>query len=791
MKKVLFASALVALAASCTENELDSISAPNGKGEGISFEVEQAPTTRMQWDETETSYVPFWYAEQDRIGIFAVNVGQGAFDAITPWLKSNGHNWQGIGTPAAVAPSLYKATQSQQAGAFTAVSDADLLHFNGDKDARFLAVYPGDKVAGVQAEYKDGTIVLSNLPALATQEQTTTKGNNKATLMYSMSIASKENSYDAVGEKVNLKFHRPLSALVLSTENVDEYTKVVNGSSIFGKLKTIDVTAKGYLEEDGTATTDPKKGPSALIYNNTDATVVIDTADYKATVNPGDIITTPVNFTKVSLTLGATAGLDWSDDALAIMSINNVERKNFSASKPETMEVVFKFENIDLTMMNTTASSWNGFIEYPALDIDNYPYLVTKGTAAGSNDRTLIVNSGHFEDIFDEDGDVVVWTDEHNGIAGEVAKTEFKEIIINEDVVLNDAEFELLNQFTAVEKLTLKGNTEIKKNALKGLAVLKSINMPLVTKVAKDAFVSNVAFEEVLLPAYKFDDKEVYGQLLNKASLKVLDMSSVEQMTAGFPATGLSLNGFDQLTTVTVKDGVKVGSNAFGGCELLTTVKGTVDLVGTSAFAGCEALVTININGTVIPANTFDGAKALKNVLYNGKQVVPTVVDAQAFNECEALEEINLANVTKLGQEAFNGCKKLVGIKKANNGKNVLTVGAEYISEGAFKDCEGLEYVYFTNANGFGADILNISNNYQLKEVKFGTVLLKENVKTANEDAFGGSSDVANVKLFVNPDQDVNMINNATLILRVATTGANSQSAVEITFKSIDKEAKY
>ena len=76
MKKLLFCAGLLALAASCTENEMDSISGQTGQKQGITFEAGEAgdAATRGGFTPDGITYVPFWYAETDKISVWATNI---------------------------------------------------------------------------------------------------------------------------------------------------------------------------------------------------------------------------------------------------------------------------------------------------------------------------------------------------------------------------------------------------------------------------------------------------------------------------------------------------------------------------------------------------------------------------------------------------------------------------------------------------------------------------------------------------------------------------------------------
>ena len=96
MKKVLLGAGLIALATSCTQDEFSSLATQKEDVRGISFEMVETPQSRIQWDETETSYSPYWHAEVDRVGIYSIGVHQGygatwndSADVATPYWK----NW--------------------------------------------------------------------------------------------------------------------------------------------------------------------------------------------------------------------------------------------------------------------------------------------------------------------------------------------------------------------------------------------------------------------------------------------------------------------------------------------------------------------------------------------------------------------------------------------------------------------------------------------------------------------------------------------------------------------------
>lgn len=764
MKRILFCAGILALAASCTEDEFDSFATQNGQNQGITFTAE-APMTKIQWDETETSYVPFWYAEQDRIAIYGVGVFANDKTTKVP-STGNGDSWDEISSSV-----TYKATQSEKIGKFTATADAQTLHFNGGKEARFLGLYPSDVAAAWTTIDTDGNkgLKISNLPNLDAQTQTTTKGYNESVMMYSLSKASKVNDYDAVGENASLSFQRPFSALVLSTANANEYTNVE--APLFGVLEKVEVEAKGYTPTSGTLI-----AASNLTYDATNDYLVVDTLTNKATLVAG---TTSNRASKVSLTIG-TNGLGWSDEALAVVAINDVDRsKTFAKNdKDETIEITWTFDNIVLKQSLKTQASWDGFVETPKLDIADYDYLVTL-------DNQLLVLNGNFKDIFNEAGDKIVWDN------GDIAVNTITNIISK--VALSDEELAMLKNFSALEKLTLAENTEIPANTFTtGQAgQITDLNLPKVTKVAQKFIDNNAtnAFSVLVnlaMPAYEFEDDVVNKAFFNlnvKATLESLDMSGVRSMLPQFGIERtLSFEGYAKLAEVTVQDGMIVSPSGFAKCTSLATVNGAVDIESApKAFwmdaTGSEnnTLESIEVAGTEIPANAFYRCAALATVEYQGAQLAPTVVGERGLAGT-AIKYMDLSKLTSIGTGAFVNTP----IISSNKNTTYLEVGAAEIPAEVFSGCTGLKMVKFTNATTItGNDVL-----------KGATALIQ--VKFLKVVSLGSGTDFVNVfgkregsiDLWVNPEQSgVNGLN-----WTLEYINGEDVKTVTYTFKSIQKK---
>ena len=774
MKRVLFCAGILALAASCAEDQFESVQVPQNQLKGISFgaELAQAPATRgdLAYNEDTKAYDFFWYAEKDKINIWSTNTtatGSNVATGGTSWSKDN--------------KAQYKATQSAARGVFTGYQDDNILDFQYGPDdidmtdpddveakkSQFFAVYP---TTSTMEEITDGKFRIGGLPALNAQNQTAKNGSDVTSklMMYSLTEAVAENSYDAVGEKIDLKFVRPFTAMVFKTEGVDAYKEY------FGKLKSIELEMKGFDKNaDGDTDDEGDIKPSIIDYGQSGVSYLVDTKNPEKSKlvksDGGDITNWASDVTGAGSTItlkinGGATGLDWTDADVAYMAINNVDRAAYvEAGAEESVEITYDFEHIQLPNYKpiTTAANWpsvkgnNNFVGAPALKIADYPYLVTK--IVSSNDRVLIVNSGDFSDIFtDANFTNVKWDEGSNP-----AVTTFNTIIVNEGVELSKAELALLKKFTALKSIKLVENTEIPAGTF-SQTTLKDIDFPKVTVIAKGAFGASVELENVKLPAYGFGDEVIAKEILKATSLKTLDMSGVSAMNVGFPSTGFTLTGYTQLQEVTVQDGVKLGANSFNGCTALATVNGKVEIGGAAVFKGCEDLVTINVVNADMKASAFENCTALKNILLDGAQVAPTAVETKAFEGCTALEKMNLRNVTgDLGQQAFKDCTALYG-EVVDGTKNVLYVGGEHIGEGAFDGCTSLQHIEFLQATTFGKDIL-ANTSATLIQVQFDEVF---DVNYTDYAATTFGSNTTSVTLFINPSQPVSNYDDSHLFLK-------------------------
>ena len=360
MKKLLYCAVVVALATACT-NEDDFAVNPSsqGQGQGLTFNVTLAENnvqTKGELKEENGKYPFFWYAEQDRIDVLGLNleaataddegygdnkVDAGSSQVVKGVASHSAGVWSNLDNPA-----VYKATQSQGEGWFTAASDADMLAFDGDKTATIVATYGDIKVKSVTSKMNaDDSDIVPGEDGITGLVVTTTAGNSTQTVkranqviapMYSVSSAVSEAPYQSVGERANLKLIRPFPVLRFTTKNVSKYAKD------FGPLKSVTLTTIG---KNTQKKWDAKVNGSTIAYAaNKEYTVVGTTTGfatgYGATDKP-NVVTVKIDGTD-----------NWEDEYAVYMNVAPVDRK--TANKEDLLKVEYVFDNITFTLDGTS-----------------------------------------------------------------------------------------------------------------------------------------------------------------------------------------------------------------------------------------------------------------------------------------------------------------------------------------------------------------------------------------------------------------------------------------------------
>ena len=782
--------------ASCSQDELiPNDVAQNAAVKGIVFETgapaQDETRGELHYSEESGKYHFGWYAEHDKINIYATNVvAQKIGDPNTANVDGKGILWNATNTnwsefDVTATPAVYKSTTSGARGFFTANSDQDWISFNLQNNQKVMAVatYPTSttlqrirlkdervRESGVW-KYYTNQIQWAKINATVPSEQNGVFDYVSAP-MYSISEGTRANRYESVGEKISLSFKRAFPVIKFSgVANNDTY------NNDLGNLVSIKLTSNGG-NKDGYSFAQRQLAGNAVYQTNNNETTNITGASNVVTVNISDG--------------------NWTSNKavyMAILPVKNEGVKSDGSKKniPDNMVIEYEYANITLRYPLEAPNAWttpNQIVEAPALDIAaKYPYIVTKG--AEGDERKLIVNTGALPTVYEVNSTkYIIWDDANsttvwinNSLKNQkvIPVANVTEIEVRSGAnVIDGNGYANIRNYTNLETLRIKNNTTtLVRNALIGLNSLETLELTNVTNVQYnngDTPVDKSGLKNVYMPAYDFSQRVNLTKAILGADLEELDMRGVASMKQVYPKEGMTLMNYANLKKVTVQDGVILGPEAFKGCVNLTTVTGKGFLGGYSEFENCASVNNINLSdGTNIPEYSFKGATSLANIKANGVNIAPQTIGISAFQGATALENINLGNTTTIGANAFNGCTNFKGVYDNNKQIWTLDVNAATIGASAFEST-AVQYVKFSNLTKVEGNLLNGASS--LTQLKFAkTITFAEAAYNNAGTTFGTSG---NITLFVNPGQE-------TEANKLKVKYSN-KAVKDVTFKTIVKE---
>lgn len=736
MKKALFLSmCCAALTTACTNDEL-AFEQPKNDAKGIIFNttIEGCMTadTRGELEYESGVKNPYsfkWYAEQDRINIYADNVAGSTENSNSVGVVAD---WNTPGNPA-----VYKATQSAKTGWFTAKSDENWIKFAGENEANIVASYPESTiVTKAETDATTGNVTSIALSVTGDNGAQTLNYNQVVAPMYSISTGKRDKDYESVGEKANISFKRAFPVLrFTSAADNNDYNEVL------GKLTSIKIEMKGAAADaDGFTLAPSNIAAASATYSTKD----LETKNGNVLCNEPTLTTGAAAIT----TTLATQSL-WDNANSVYMSIYPVKREAEKDGAKKQMEesytVTYTYENVELAKNLKTSADWNiqnAVYRIEELNIaEDYTYIVTK------DEKTLMVFSGAFSQIDVEGKDTkIAWNN------GEVDKSGIETIISN--VALTEDELKTIStKFTGLKNLTLKENTSISTGTFTGLgAQIEKLELPKVTEYKDENAFSKLVNLDI--NSYEFADEDVYSKFFNEKTKNTLETLKIEGMTSMRPTFGydrtITFQDFTALETVALNpNGVALTANAFNGCAALKSVTGIMDITNApSAFEDAGAAdFEVNVSTTIIPTNAFKGSQ-ISSVKKDGAIVVPTEIGANAFEGNEAIELMDLSAAKKIGASAFKGATNFKGVAATTASRGVVTINAETINNSILENTAVVR-VQFAKATKIGDNILGATPNAALKQIKFlKQVTILETASTPF------SADYTNVDLFVSMAQE-------------------------------------
>ena len=164
------------------------------------------------------------------------------------------------------------------------------------------------------------------------------------------------------------------------------------------------------------------------------------------------------------------------------------------------------------------------------------------------------------------------------------------------------------------------------------------------------------------------------GTIVNNTSLKTVDLPLLKKVASTAFLYCVAL------TTVNAPNVEEVGARAFYLCAAMENVTfGNLKSVGDYAFHSCAKLPNVNlINASYVGLASFYGCASITSV------DMPTIktVGYAAFHSCKALTTVNVPQAESIEGFAFNDCTNLSSIEMSN---------VKYIGDAGFQYCKNLE----------------------------------------------------------------------------------------------------
>lgn len=278
------------------------------------------------------------------------------------------------------------------------------------------------------------------------------------------------------------------------------------------------------------------------------------------------------------------------------------------------------------------------------------------------------------------------------------------------------------------------------------------------------------------LPIKAINDYAFYGCTGLKSVTINMPLADEEGRINALTTIGISaFSGCTSLESITIPTTLtEIGKYAFFGCESLERVDfekvkpASTDKsaslykalsVGSQAFSGCEQLSTVYVKDLAAWCETLF-ADATSNPLYYSNSLsvnstgaslsiaVPNsaeYIGSYAFVNYALLESVTLSdNISSIGDSAFRGCVMLEEIVVS---ENVVTIG-----NSAFEDCASLNEVVIPDG------VMTIGNSVFQNCISLESVAIPDSVVYLGAEAFMNCYGLESVKL----SEGINLIDYST-----------------------------
>lgn len=285
-----------------------------------------------------------------------------------------------------------------------------------------------------------------------------------------------------------------------------------------------------------------------------------------------------------------------------------------------------------------------------------------------------------------------------------------------------------------------EGLISIGNAAFNSCRSLKNVVLPSsVTYIGDAAFASSGITEIIIpnsvkeIPYHAFSDCRNLNQLVIGESVEIIGQGAFSTCT--------------QLTDVILPNSVKrVQNEAFYTCINLNSITfgDSISFVGLYSFYHCDSLSRVNINNLANWCNVEFESTPLEyahSIFINDQEVIDLVIPSSvtkinnnAFNGCSNIKSLTLSeNTQTIGEGSFYGCSSLENI---NFGTKLKTIGAS-----AFSGCSSLSLINIPNS------VDSIGYYAFSRCINLESFIIPSSIKTLERGVFYNCSGLKNISI--------------------------------------------
>lgn len=236
-----------------------------------------------------------------------------------------------------------------------------------------------------------------------------------------------------------------------------------------------------------------------------------------------------------------------------------------------------------------------------------------------------------------------------------------------------------------VNGITVKG---IADGVFNNRNLTEAILPETVTSVGTESFAENPKLKTVMAKGITdIGDKAFYNCIWLK-NIYFGDIRSIGEY-ALYKVCSKAFEIRESSFSLNIKNLNLIPEGAFMGSALSEAEIDVAVTLGKNAFSECNALVNIDFAEiNEIDDGAFKGLASLREVMLKGLSVIPN----GAFSTCEMLEHAHMPDAVRVESNAFENCVNLevVDIPKAS-----------LVWSNAFSNCESLDYLYLDSLESF------------------------------------------------------------------------------------------